>query len=244
MKRGVGVSGLLSKQKKDDGMKALGTNLEATRLSQLQHCAETLRTKLSEYAAHYESDIRSNPELRKSFREMCESMGVDMLSSQKSLLANTLGLGDFYYELAVQVIEQCILTRRQNGGTMPLEDLLLRLQRLRPKQSITENDIVFALTKLGCFGSGYVVNNFGGRKVVTLAGRDAGCDTASVLNIAATLQPPRVTQATVVEAKQWSVDRAQRALDVLLWDGLSWFEEADGTGKPAAYWFPCFMNLS
>ena len=176
-------------------------------------------------------------------------MGVDMLSSQKSLLASAHGLGDFYYELAVQVIEQCILTRRQNGGTMPLEDLLLRLQRLRPKQSsITENDIVFALTKLECFGSGYVVQCFGGRKVVTLAGGGdvAGCDTASVLNIAATHQPPRLTAAAVVDATGWGVTRAQRALDVLLWDGLSWLEEADGSiGKlQPAYWFPCFMNLS
>jgi len=249
MKRGIGVGHIIQNKQKDEGMKAQGAALEASRLSQLKQCADTLRQKLAEYAAKHESEIRSNPELRKSFREMCDGLGVDMLSSQKSILAQTLGLGDFYYQLAVQAIEQCVLTRKQNGGTMPLDDLLQRLQRVRPKQTcITESDIVYALGKVqDCFGSGYVIKSYSGRKVVVLAGdREAGQDTAAVLNLAASVGYPAVVTVEGVVAHQkglWSVDRAQRALDVLLWEGQAWIEERDG-GAPPVYWFPCFMDLS
>lgn len=38
---------------------------------------------------------------------MCASIGVDPLSSGKGFWS-VLGIGDFYYELAVQIVEVCI----------------------------------------------------------------------------------------------------------------------------------------
>jgi hypothetical protein len=34
-----------------------------------------------------------------------------------------LGLGDFYYELGVQVVEVCLATREDNGGLIGLQEL-------------------------------------------------------------------------------------------------------------------------
>lgn len=42
---------------------------------------------------------------------MCANVGVDPLVSNQSTWAQLLGLGDFYYELGVQVIESCLATR-------------------------------------------------------------------------------------------------------------------------------------
>ena len=42
---------------------------------------------------------------------MCANVGVDPLVSNQSTWAQLLGLGDFYYELGVQVIEACLATR-------------------------------------------------------------------------------------------------------------------------------------
>jgi ESCRT-II complex subunit VPS22 len=44
-----------------------------------------------------------------------------------------LGFGDFYYELAVQIVEICYQTRNQNGGLIDLNDLKQRLESIRPK---------------------------------------------------------------------------------------------------------------
>lgn len=40
-------------------------------------------------------------------QEMCASIGVDPLSSGKGFWS-VLGIGDFYYELAVQIVEVCL----------------------------------------------------------------------------------------------------------------------------------------
>lgn len=45
---------------------------------------------------------------------------VDPLASNKGFWAEVLGVGDFYYELAVQIVEICLATRSVNGGLMAL----------------------------------------------------------------------------------------------------------------------------
>lgn len=45
---------------------------------------------------------------------------MDPLASNKGFWAEVLGVGDFYYELAVQIVEICLATRDINGGLMAL----------------------------------------------------------------------------------------------------------------------------
>ncbi len=47
---------------------------------------------------------RRDPEFRARFHQMCANIGVDPLASNKGVWAKTLGIGDFYYELGVQVV--------------------------------------------------------------------------------------------------------------------------------------------
>ena len=54
-------------------------------------------------------------------------------AANKGFWAQLLGVGDFYYELAVQAIEVCIATRSTNGGLIVLEELLTRLKAKRGK---------------------------------------------------------------------------------------------------------------
>ncbi len=42
---------------------------------------------------------------------MCSKIGVDPLASNKGFWSELLDVGDFYYELGVQIIEIGILTR-------------------------------------------------------------------------------------------------------------------------------------
>ena len=39
------------------------------------------------------------------------------ISAGKGFWAEMLGVGDFYYELGVQIIEVCLATSHRNGGT-------------------------------------------------------------------------------------------------------------------------------
>jgi hypothetical protein len=55
--------------------------------------------------------------------------------ANKGFWAQLLGVGDFYYEIAVQVIELCIQTRSINGGLMDMNDILERLRKKRGAQA-------------------------------------------------------------------------------------------------------------
>lgn len=80
--------------------------------SQLQ----VFQTNLEAFAKKYKKEINKNPEFRKHFADMCTKIGVDPLactplffahhlSANKGFWSEMLGVGDFYYELAVQIIE-------------------------------------------------------------------------------------------------------------------------------------------
>ena len=56
-------------------------------------------------------------------------------TANKGLWARLLGVGDFYYELAVQIIDMCLATRSENGGLVGLEELLTRLSSKRGRQA-------------------------------------------------------------------------------------------------------------
>ncbi|KAH3698816.1 vacuolar-sorting protein SNF8 [Pelomyxa schiedti] len=72
---------------------------------------------------------------------MCTKVGVDPLASNKGFWAELLGVGDFYYELAVQIVEVCMCTRATNGGIIELGELRGHLLRKRgPKAQAINND--------------------------------------------------------------------------------------------------------
>lgn len=99
------------------------------------------RDKLGEFAAKYKNEIKKDPQFRRQFQEMCASIGVDPLActnilseyneirecsielfniwfhlAGKGFWSEVLGVGDFYYELGVQIIEICLATSHRNGG--------------------------------------------------------------------------------------------------------------------------------
>ncbi len=94
---------------------------------------EGFRGKLEEFASKHRNEIRKDPAFRKQFQDMCASIGVDPLASSKGFWSQVLGVGDFYYELGVQVVEVCLATSHRNGGLITLSELRERLIKARGK---------------------------------------------------------------------------------------------------------------
>jgi len=63
------------------------------------------KTSLEEFAVKHKKDISKNPVFRSQFLKMCKQIGVDPLSSNKGFWVDVLGVGDFYYELAVSMVQ-------------------------------------------------------------------------------------------------------------------------------------------
>lgn len=111
------------------------------------------KRSLEDFSRKYQKDIARNPLLRSHFQKMCSAIGVDPLVctlcglehpfltsltlASKGFWAEMLGVGDFYYELGIQIVETCLVLQEQTGGLADLLIVKARIQRLR-KTNVVE----------------------------------------------------------------------------------------------------------
>ncbi|KAK3106332.1 hypothetical protein FSP39_017805 [Pinctada imbricata] len=136
-----------------------GTALAEDQFTQMTKQMEMFKVNLEEFASNHKDDIRRDPAFRVQFQEMCASIGVDPLASSKGFWAEMLGVGDFYYELGVQIIEVCLATSHRNGGLIGIEELRDKVMKSRGKKSqeVSLDDLLRAIKKLKVLGNGFTV---------------------------------------------------------------------------------------
>lgn len=151
-----------------------------------------------------------------------------------------LGVGDFYYELAIQIVEVCVATSKQNGGLISLDELLLRVRNARAKspsaQDVSQDDILRAIKKLRALGDGFTViepANSRGRVLVQCIPGELSMDHTAVLNSLQTRSS--FTARQLRDEFQWSPDRIQSAIDLMIKEGLVW---VDSSEREPEYYFP------
>ena len=166
--------------------------------------------------------------MRRQFQEMCAAIGVDPLASSRGFWAETLGVGDFYYELAVRVVEYCMANRTKLGG-------LIQLSVISDYLKAEEHDIRLALKKLTKLGSGYSIIGSGRDAVVQVAPGEFTQDAADAVKVAQGSQG-RLTCDCLVKGLGWTGLRARHALDQLRQSGTVWYDECD-----QSYWFPALF---
>lgn len=162
---------------------------------------------------------------------MCTTIGVDPLASSKGFWADILGIGDFYYELGVKIVEACLKMREQTGGLVDLQTLKSKLTLKGEK--IEDDDIVKAIDTLKPLGSGFKVISIGGRRMVQSVPREMSTDTTSVLDLAGT--KGFVTQDHVQEHFKWNQERIGNCFESLMGEGLVWVDEQT---SPRQFWVP------
>lgn len=88
---------------------------------------------------------------------MCAAIGVDPLASSSgkdgggSFWAQMLGgsVNDFYFELAVRVVEVCGQTREENGGLIGVKEVRERIMRTRMEGGAEITEYVGSLDRMG-----------------------------------------------------------------------------------------------
>ncbi|CAA3014534.1 vacuolar sorting-associated 22 homolog 1 [Olea europaea subsp. europaea] len=174
---------------------------------------------------------------------MCAKVGVDPLASNKGFWAELLGIGDFYYELGVQIVDICLATRPHNGGLISLEDLcrLLGQRRKGAREAISEDDCLRAISKLKVLGNGFEVISVGKKKLVRSVPTELNKDHNEILELAQ--GQGFVTVDEVQKRFSWSSGRATDALETLLEEGLAMIDDGHRDGR-RRYWFPCVSSVS
>ncbi|ENN76665.1 hypothetical protein HUJ04_009079 [Dendroctonus ponderosae] len=244
MRRSAGLGAIQKQKLEQEKYKYKRNEIQENQFEQLTKQLEFFKTNLEEFASKHKNEIKKNPEFRTQFQEMCASLGVDPLSSGKGFWS-VLGLGDFYYELAVQIVEVCLATNHKNGGLISLEELRTRLINARGKrkehQEISEDDLRMAARKLKIFGSGFNVISYGqGRYMVQSVPGELSTDHSVILTEAAASNRAYVSVSYLRKKLLWELARSQKALDSLVDQGLAWVDLQE-TGEKL-YYFPSLFN--
>ena len=238
--------GAIHKQKQQNALyKEKSEELAKEQINRLTDQLDKFKLNLEEFASKHQKEIKKNAEFRRQFQEMCAHIGVDPLQSSNSYWSKLLGVGDFYYQLGIQIIEICLATSKSNGGIIRLPDLLNRIKQIRKRSlkadreeiEITANDIISAISKLHILGNGLKLVKIDPQKsnlnnyVIESVPRELSQDDQDILQIAET-NNGQFDFKLIYGKFAWSEDRFKRKVDHLLMEGLVWFDKCDRT-----YWF-------
>jgi len=245
MRRRAGIGAIHKKKLDAEKFKGKANELAETQLVELSSQLESFQTNLENFAREHKSEIKKDPQFRKHFQEMCASIGVDPLSSGKGFWSNVLEIGDFYYELAVQIVEVCMAHADKTGGLMELGDLKHKLIRSRGRskihQEISTEDILVSTKKLKVLGTGFTVIPLGsGRYLVQSVPGELSSDQIKVLQEAEN-SGGSVSASLLVSSLRWEQQRIDVVMTKMLGSGQVWLDSQGADGP--VYWVPSiFMS--
>ncbi|XP_017775695.1 PREDICTED: vacuolar-sorting protein SNF8 [Nicrophorus vespilloides] len=244
MRRRAGVGAIQKHKIAQEKYKDKGNEIQENQFEQMTKQLEVFRINLEDFATKHKNEIRKNADFRRQFQEMCATIGVDPLSSGKGFWS-VLGIGDFYYELAVQIVEVCLATNEKNGGLISLSELRTRLIKARGQgkqhQEISMDDLICAAKKLKIFGSGFSVVSVGkGQYMVQSVPGELSMDHTAVLHQAASFGQAYASVNMLRTQLHWEEQRCSRALDHMLKEGLAWIDLQEPTEK--RYYFPSMFT--
>ena len=236
-----GMAAALAKKREKEKMAQTGQRIATEDFNHLTKQMEEFKEKLEKFSQTHQEKIKKDPLFRKQFTAMCASLGVDPLASSKNLFASVSGVGDFYYELAVQAIEICIACRSENGGLVELGVLYGKLVKTRGKykDEISVDDLMQALKNLKILGSGFKVVKIGKKYLVQSIPSDMGEDPEKVLNFAEE-QGGVCTVDSLRASEGWSITRSETVLTQLLHSSQAWLDVAPNGDR--SYWFPALIS--
>jgi ESCRT-II complex subunit VPS22 len=279
-RKGVGLAAFDRSRLTSAQYASHGSTLRSTNAQALETQLAVFRSLLQQFATTHAKDIRSNPTFRAQFARMCAAIGVDPLASSGSSSSGGSGQGggvgsiwaqllgrsvnDFYFELAVRVVEVCGETRGENGGLIELRKVRERIMRGRMEggAEITElvffpsiyllfsllclvvgemadlsrDDILRAVGTLKPLGSAYSIIKVGSKPYIRSVPKELNTDQSAVLEAAQVLGYVSVSMLMV--NLKWMRARAVTALEDLMGEGMLW---VDKQSEEWEYWSPSFM---
>eukprot|EP00126_Sphaerothecum_destruens_P000260 Sdes_comp10307_c0_seq1m1945 len=242
MRRGVGLKSLQRKKEAREKFAEVGSDLADMQIETMTHLMNEFKSNLEQFAQKHRKDIRKDPLFRVHFQKMCNKIGVDPLASNKGFWGQLLGVGDFYYELGVKIIEVCLTSRSTNGGLIELVELQKKLKKARgtSAEDISVEDIETAIKKLKVLGSGFDIFKVGDHKVVQSVPVELNMDHAAILTLA-DRQSGSLSVQDVQQELGWTPARTETVISQLLREGMCWIDLQ--APDVILYWFPGLVPL-
>lgn len=251
-RKGVGIGAFDRSRLTSAHFASHGSSLRANNAQALETQLAVFRSLLQQFAQTHAKDIRSDPSFRAQFARMCTAIGVDPLASSSSssggssIWAQLLGktVNDFYFELAVRIVEICSAARGENGGLIGVREVRerLSLSRGRPdgtgnSSDISEDDVRHAVKTLNPLGGSYGIVQVGRREYIRSVPRELSNDQAAAVEAAQVLG--YVSVSMLRDNLGWERARCRTVIDDLIAEGMLWVDKQ--TGGEWEYWSPTFM---
>lgn len=235
MRRKVGVSVVKKRQVESEQFSKVGKSMEETKLSFVQDVLTSFKTALADFASKHKHKINSDPEFRQQFHTMCVSAGVDPLASGKGFWADILGVGDFYFELGVKIIQITMQTRAANGGIMSVNDIHDRIKNTgKLSQELSIEDVSRAVEKLAVLGGGFKLIKLAGNPMIVSVPIEMNTDHEYVIQTASE-DDGFVTEDMMRRLHGWTPGRFATIIHPLLQEGIVWVDEYQGEIR---FYFP------
>ncbi|KAL1967078.1 hypothetical protein VTN77DRAFT_3602 [Rasamsonia byssochlamydoides] len=251
-RRGVGIGAFANRNQTTQSYATHGANLRSSHLQSLQTQLSVFQSLLHSFALEHASTIKSNPTFRAEFARMCNAIGVDPLAASNvkgksgrkglteggSFWTQILGgdMNDFYFEVAVRVVELCRETRSENGGLIGVEECRKRVGRgkaIGGGLEVSDDDILRAVKSLEPLGSGFSIIRVGSKQYIRSIPKELNTDQATVLEV---IQIAGYVTVSMLQLNlNWEKARATTVIDDLLADGLVW---VDSQCEENEYWSP------
>ena len=240
MRRKVGVSAVVKRQAESAQYNKIGKSLEETKLSFVQDVLTSFKTALVDFASKHKQRINSDPEFRQQFHTMCVSAGVDPLASGKGFWADLLGVGDFYFELGVKIIQISVETRAANGGVIAVKDIHSRISKSgKLSYDLSIDDIIRAVEKLAVLGGGFKLIKIAGNPMIVSVPLELNTDHEFVIS-AASDEGGIVTEGLMRGLHGWSAERFETIINTLMQEGIVWLDIHHGE---RVYCFPSMWKI-
>ena len=246
-RRGVGLGAFTARSGLAQSYAAKGSNLKTANAASLQTQLEVFQSLLHNFALEHASTIKSNPTFRAEFARMCNAIGVDPLAGSNvkgkgkgsdSLWAKVLGhdVNDFYFSVAVRIVEMCQATRAENGGLLGVKECcetVARGKAIGGGLQVSEDDIQRAVKSLSPLGSGFSIISIAGKQFIRSVPKELNTDQSTVLEVLQLLGS--ITVSLLRLNLNWDKARAVTVIEDLLADSLVW---VDYQCPEPEYWSP------
>jgi ESCRT-II complex subunit VPS22 len=243
MRRGVGIGAINKKAAQQTKFAETAAKISDDQMEQMTKQLESFKKNLEDFAFKYKNEIRNNPKFRKQFQDMCANIGVDPLASSKGFWSELLGVGDFYYELAVQIIEICNMYQERTGGLLYLDFILTRLKKIRSKhsQDFSMDDCIRAVKKLHIFGNSFtLIQMKNNRFLLQSVPDELNTDHTQLIQLAESTNA-YLTAKQIQESVGWEAFRIENVINFMVKEGIVWIDEHDRAIK---YYFPSLFMSS
>ncbi|KNC83322.1 vacuolar-sorting protein SNF8 [Sphaeroforma arctica JP610] len=239
-RRGPGIAGIQRAKRQETVIKQVGAEMEEVEVASMTKQMEVFKSQLEIFATKHKKDIRKNPQFRAQFQQMCVQVGVDPLNSKKGFWSELLGVGDFYFELGVQIVEVCLASQKRNGGLMEMDDVMKSLKKVRPRNApeVSQDDCERAVKTLKNLGKGFDFLKVGNDSLIQSIPAELNKDHQAVFKLA--MESGFVTLSQMIKELKWTKLQATKCLEFLLKETLVW--QDDQSGAETTYWFPFLLG--